>query len=44
MDCNTYIMYFGGGMTPLKVLASSEVNMADKVKKFEDFWQKSNGG
>ena len=25
-------------------LASNEVNMADKVRKFEDFWQKSDGG
>ena len=25
-------------------LASNEVNMADKVMKFEDFWQKSDGG
>ena len=42
-----------GGLLPTKIhdiycaihdLASNEVNMADKVRKFEDFWQKSDGG
>ena len=42
-----------GGLVPTQIhdiccaihdLASSKVNMADKVRKFEDFWQKSNGG
>ena len=41
------------GLVPTKIhdiccaihdLASNEVNMADKVRKFEDFWQKSDGG
>ena len=48
MDRNTYIVSFGGGMTPSKFqthdLASNKVNMADKVRKFEDFRQKSDGG
>ena len=41
------------GLIPTKIhdiccaihdLASNEVNMADKVRKFEDFQQKSDGG
>ena len=42
-----------GGLVPTKIhniccaihdVASNEVNMADKVRKFEDFRQKSDGG
>ena len=42
-----------GGLVPTQIhdiccaihdLASSKVNMADKVRKFEDFRQKSDGG
>ena len=42
-----------GGLVPTKIhdiccaihdLASNKVNMADKVRKFEDFRQKSDGG
>ena len=42
-----------GGLVPTKIhdiccaihdLASNEVNMADKVRKFEDCRQKSDGG